>query len=180
MKGLHDDGARDRVLAMLAAARLISTDETSVEVSHEALADAWPRLENWLEHDADDLRTMHALAIAAEAWDAGGRADEDLYRGARLQSALEWQRGGDRDLTEHETAFLAASSARETSEREALVSQARHERTQNRKLRGLLVGAAVLIVALVGAAASRRSRRIRRHGAARRRTSRRSSARRSH
>ena len=151
VKGLHDDGARDRVLAMLASARLISTDETSVEVSHEALADAWPRLRNWLEHDADDLRTMHALAVAAEAWDAGGRGDEDLYRGARLQSALEWQRGGDRDLTEHESAFLAASSARETSEREALVAQARHERTQNRRLRGLLVGAAALIVALVGA-----------------------------
>ena len=151
VKGLHDDGARDRVLAMLAAARLISTDETSVEVSHEALADAWPRLKNWLEHDADDLRTMHALAVAAEAWDTGGRADEDLYRGARLQSAMEWQRGGDRDLTDHETDFLAASSTRETSEREALVGQARHERTQNRKLRGLLVGAAVLIVALVGA-----------------------------
>jgi DNA-binding SARP family transcriptional activator/outer membrane protein assembly factor BamB len=151
VKGLHDDGARDRVLAMLAAARLISTDETSVEVSHEALADAWPRLRNWLEHDADDLRTMHALAVAAEAWDAGGRAEGDLYRGGRLQSALEWQRGGDRDLTEHETAFLAASSARETSEREALETQARRERLQNRRLRGLLVGAAALIVALVGA-----------------------------
>lgn len=151
VKGLHDDGARDRVLAMLAAARLISTDETSVEVSHEALADAWPRLRNWLEHDADELRTMHALAVAAEAWDAGGRGDEDLYRGGRLESVLEWQRGGDRDLTDRESAFLAASSARETSEREALVAQARHERTQNRRLRGLLVGAAVLIVALVGA-----------------------------
>ncbi len=151
VKGLHDDGARDRVLAMLAAARLISTDETSVEVSHEALADAWPRLRNWLEHDADDLRTIHALALAAEAWDAGGRGDEDLYRGARLEAALEWQRGGDRDLTEHESAFLAASSARETSEREALVTQARQERTQNRRLRALLVGAAALIVALVGA-----------------------------
>jgi outer membrane protein assembly factor BamB len=151
VKGLHDDGARDRVLAALAAARLISTDETSVEVSHEALADAWPRLRNWLEHDVDDLRTMHALAIAAESWDAGGRTEEDLYRGARLQSALEWQRGGDRDLTEHESAFLAASSARATSDREALVAQARHERSQNRKLRGLLVGAAALIVALAGA-----------------------------
>jgi len=151
VKGLHDDGARDRVLTMLAAARLISTDETSVEVSHEALADAWPRLRNWLEHDADGLRTMHALTVAAEAWDTGGRGDEDLYRGARLQSALEWQRGGDRDLTEHESAFIAASSAREASEQEALVVQARQERTQNRRLRGLLVGAAALIVALVGA-----------------------------
>ncbi|WP_448005100.1 nSTAND1 domain-containing NTPase [Agromyces bauzanensis] len=151
VKGLHDDGARDRVLAMLAAARLISTDETSVEVSHEALADAWPRLRNWLEHDADELRTMHALAIAAEAWDAGGRTEGDLYRGARLQSALEWRRGGDRDLTEHESAFLAASSARETSEHETLDAQARRERAQNRKLRGLLVGAGALIVALVGA-----------------------------
>jgi DNA-binding SARP family transcriptional activator/outer membrane protein assembly factor BamB len=151
VKGLHDDGARDRVLRMLAAARLISTDETSVQISHEALADGWPRLRNWLEHDADELRTTHALAVAAEAWDAGGRTDEDLSRGARLQSALEWERGGDRDLTEQESAFLAASSARETSEREALVAQARRERTQNRRLRGLLVGAAALIVALVGA-----------------------------
>ena len=34
---------------------------------------------------------MHALAGAASTWDADGRPDEDLYRGARLDAVLAWR-----------------------------------------------------------------------------------------
>lgn len=152
-KSLHDDGTRDRVLALLEGARLVSADETSVIVAHEALADAWPRLRSWLEHDADELRTMHALQTAAETWDTGGRNDEDLYRGGRLVSALEWRDGDNRDLTAVEQAFLRASESREASDRRELADRVNRERRQNRRLRGILGVAGVLIVALVGAGA---------------------------
>ncbi|GAA1765435.1 hypothetical protein GCM10009747_27030 [Agromyces humatus] len=150
IKSLHDDDARDRVLTMLEAARLVSADESTVVVSHEALADAWPRLRSWLEEDVDAQRTMHALANAAESWEADGRRDEDLARGARLQAALEWADGADPDLTATESAFLAASAEREASESRALVERARTDRRQNRRLRTLLAAAAALIIALVG------------------------------
>ncbi|GAA1765450.1 nSTAND1 domain-containing NTPase [Agromyces humatus] len=149
LRAVHGAAQHDRVLGMLTAARLVSTDETSVLVSHEALADAWPRLRSWLEDDADDIRTMHALGNAAEAWDAGGRTEEDLYRGGRLETALEWRSGEDRDLTEVEAAFLDRSGEREASERRELATRATRERRQNRVLRGLLVAGAVLLVASI-------------------------------
>ncbi|MCD2442546.1 winged helix-turn-helix domain-containing protein [Agromyces sp. SYSU K20354] len=150
IKSLHDDDARDRVLTMLEAARLVSADESTIVVSHEALADAWPRLRGWLEEDADAQRTMHALSNAAESWDADGRPAEDLYRGGRLQTALDWATD-DRDLTSTEREFLDASAALESSDRRALAQREHHERRQNRRLRALLVAASALILLLVGA-----------------------------
>ena len=151
VKSLHDDAARDRVLAMLEAARLVSADETTIVVSHEALADAWPRLRGWLDEDADAQRTMHALSTAAESWDADGRPDEDLFRGGRLQTALDWRSTGDRDLTKTESQFLDASEALEASGRWALAAREQRERRQNWRLRVLLGVAAGLIVLLAGA-----------------------------
>ncbi|MFF2277482.1 BTAD domain-containing putative transcriptional regulator [Agromyces sp. NPDC058126] len=150
---LHEDETRERVLARLSDARLVSADESVVVVAHEALADAWPRLHSWLEQDAAGLRTMHAVANAAEAWDTGDRLDEDLARGARLEAALEWADGADRSLTAVETEFLAASAEHEASDRRALEERAKTDRRQNRRLRSLLIAAGVLIVALVGASA---------------------------
>lgn len=151
VKSLHDDAARDRVLAMLEAARLVSADETTIVVSHEALADAWPRLRGWLDEDADAQRTMHTLSTAAESWDADGRPDEDLFRGGRLQTALDWRSTGDRDLTTTESQFLDASEALEASGRWALEAREQRERRQNWRLRALLGVAAGLIVLLAGA-----------------------------
>ena len=59
----------------------------SIEVAHESLATAWPRLKAWLEEDAEGTRILTAVAAAAEAWSAAGRPEDDLLRGARLQSA---------------------------------------------------------------------------------------------
>ena len=43
---------------MLARARLVSTGAESVEVAHESLATAWPRLQAWLEEDAESARIL--------------------------------------------------------------------------------------------------------------------------
>ena len=120
-------------------------------MAHESLATAWPRLRAWLEEDAEGTRILTAVAAAAEAWNAADRPEDDLYRGARLQAALEWRDAAPRDLTDVETAFLDASAARATAEQEQLAERARRDRRQNRRLRVLLGVAAGLIVLLVGA-----------------------------
>lgn len=150
-KPLRTDAARDEVLTMLARSRLVSTEAESVEVAHESLATAWPRLQTWLEEDAESTRMLTAVAAAAEAWNAADRPEDDLYRGVRLQAALEWRDASPRDLTDVETAFLDASAARATAEQEQLAERARRDRRQNRRLRVLLAVAAGLIVLLVGA-----------------------------
>ncbi|WP_187432690.1 BTAD domain-containing putative transcriptional regulator [Agromyces mariniharenae] len=150
-KPLRTDAARDEVLTMLARSRLVSTEAESVEVAHESLATAWPRLQSWLEEDAESTRMLTAVAAAAEAWNAADRPDDDLYRGVRLQAALEWRDASPADLTDVESAFLDASAARATAEQEQLAERAVRDRRQNRRLRVLLGVAAGLIVLLVGA-----------------------------
>ena len=149
-RALRADAARDEVLSLLADARLVSTEADSVAVAHESLAIAWPRLHAWLEEDAASSRILATLSTAAETWEADGRPEEDLYRGSRLQAAREWRDAAPRDLTDTESAFLAAASARETSEKEMLAERVRQDRRQNRRLRGILAAAAGLIVLLMG------------------------------
>ena len=150
-KALRADAAREQVLSMLARSRLVSAEADSVEVAHESLATAWPRLRAWLDEDAEGARILTAVAASAEAWSAAGRPDDDLLRGARMQAALEWRDAEPRDLTDVERAFLDASGARATAERKQLEDRVQRDRRQNRRLRTLLAIAVGLIVLLVGA-----------------------------
>ena len=80
-----DTADRARLLDLLVRARLATADESSVELAHEAVARAWPRLRGWLDEDAAGQRLMHHLTNAAEEWDRLGRPTSELYRGARLE-----------------------------------------------------------------------------------------------
>ncbi|MFE6255815.1 BTAD domain-containing putative transcriptional regulator [Agromyces sp. NPDC057865] len=151
IRPMRQDAAHERVLASLAGARLVSAEENSLVVAHESLATAWPRLRGWLEDDAEGLRTMRALATAADTWDADGRPDEDLYRGARLATATVWRETESPELTTEEAAFLDASSAKEQDELAAVEQRAARDRAQNRKLRVALGAATALFAVAVTA-----------------------------
>ena len=58
----------DAVVDALVAARLVIVDDDTVELTHEALIGAWPRLRDWLAEDRDGLRTHRLLTEAAAAW----------------------------------------------------------------------------------------------------------------
>ena len=138
------DLERDRwvadVLATLADSRLVTVGEGSVEVAHEALLSEWPRLREWIEEDTEGRRLRRQITQAATEWDAAGRDQGELYRGARLAAALDWSTDHVFELNELEGAFVTES--REVSEREA-----KRARRTNRRLRVLLAGVAVLFVA---------------------------------
>ena len=76
--------ARRAVVEAFVARRLLAVDGDRLEVAHEALLTAWPRLARWLEDDAVGRAVRRHLAPAALEWDARGRPDDELYRGARL------------------------------------------------------------------------------------------------
>ena len=131
---------------MLTESRLVTVDEGTVEVAHEALFREWPRLRGWLEEDAEGRRLHQHLIHAAAEWQGSGRDPAELYRGARLASALEWAAEHEREPNELERAFLEESRA--ASEREA-----ERQRRTNRRLRTLLAGVGVLLAAAVVAGA---------------------------
>ena len=86
---LATDATSARVLDTLVASRLLIADENTVEVAHEAVCRAWPRLRAWLDEDRQWVRQLQHLATAARSWDSAGRPDSDLYRGPRLDAAIE-------------------------------------------------------------------------------------------
>ena len=110
----------------------MTTEEDSVELAHEALARAWPRLRSWLDEDAAGQRILRHLATAADGWESLGRPTSELYRGARLEAALEWRTTTSPDLTEAEQAFLDASVAEAARERDQLAARARAQARQNK------------------------------------------------
>ncbi len=151
----------DDVLRLLADRRLITVDDDTVEVAHEALIREWPRLRTWLDDDREGLRTHRHLTHAAEDWNGLGRDPGELYRGQRLQATRDWlARDSAAQLNELETAFVEASEAQEraaVAEEEDRI--AARERA-NRRLRVLLAAAAIaLVVALVAGAIALSQRR---------------------
>lgn len=99
------------VLEHLARARLVALDQRSVDLTHEALITAWPRLRQWIERDRDRLRAHRQLAEAAQDWHDLGRDSDALLRGTRLAQAQTAFGTEDRriQLTTLEEAFLTAS-----------------------------------------------------------------------
>jgi WD40 repeat protein len=151
------------------AARLLVSDrdhvtrEPTVEVAHEALLTRWQRLAEWVDADRRWLIQLQHLSTAARAWDGNGRPAADLYRGARLESAIEALDVEGRDVTDVERQFVDAG-------REARDSELHAARRSARRLRWSLVGVgALLVMSLVAGtlafAAQRRASREEREAA---------------
>jgi WD40 repeat protein len=103
------------VLEALITARLLTAMDTDegerIEVVHETLLVAWPRLVAWRQQDAENARMRDQLRVAARQWHDRGRPRGLLWRGEALTEYRLWRaryRGG---LTDVESAFGAASTA---------------------------------------------------------------------
>ncbi|WP_155352419.1 BTAD domain-containing putative transcriptional regulator [Acrocarpospora macrocephala] len=145
LDGIADPEAVDGVLDALAAARLIVLAADRVEVAHEALIRAWPRLHRWLTDDRADLLAHRRLTEDARTWAELGRDPGVLYRGLRLLTAGSWAEENPQELNQREAAFLAAGRALADTER---LASARRTRLFKRLAAGLAV---MLVLAIAGA-----------------------------
>ncbi|MEU8660618.1 fascin domain-containing protein, partial [Actinoplanes philippinensis] len=74
----------------LVDARLLTTDHGSVELAHESLIRAWPRLRRWVDEDRATMRAHRHLADSAVVWEELGYDQDTLYRGSRLALTRRW------------------------------------------------------------------------------------------
>jgi len=132
----------EALLDRLAEARLLTLGEDTAEVAHEVLIREWPTLRRWLEEDRAGIRLHRELGNAARIWDTGGREAGDLFRGTRLGAAADWAAQHPNALNATERAFLDASVEESEHERRAQLRA-------NRRLRILLAGVGLLLVAAV-------------------------------
>ncbi|WP_208869359.1 helix-turn-helix domain-containing protein [Streptomyces virginiae] len=122
MEQLADAGPAAAALDTFVRARLITMDSDTVEITHEALLHAWPRLRGWIRADRAGLLVHQQLAHAAAEWEREGRDPSALHRGTRLENARAWadEHDGRDRLGPLEAAFLRASQdAQDGRERQA-------------------------------------------------------------
>lgn len=148
---IASDKHHEQLIEMLVDARLVTSDEGRLEITHEALARAWPRLRGWLDDDVEGQRIRHHLSGAADAWDTLERPDSELYRGVRLARALDWQSRTESSLTDTEREFLSASRSVSDAEELSAAESARAQGRLIRRLRIVLTGAVVLLVLALAA-----------------------------
>ncbi|MEV6316722.1 AAA family ATPase [Streptomyces sp. NPDC051776] len=106
----NDPDKTEQSLEALVRARLVTLDAETVEITHEALLHAWPRLRDWIDEDRNDNLLRQRLEDDGRAWEGSNRDSSLLYRGSRLEQAHGWaQSAGNTFLTRSAVEFLAAS-----------------------------------------------------------------------
>jgi WD40 repeat protein len=132
-----------RVVTALVRARLVRVGADSVEIAHEALLRAWPRLRTWIDEDRTWLLARQSLGAAAQAWVREQRDPSGLYQGPRLAAARAVLADRITELSDVEREFLDASIWQADADH-----RARRRRTL--VLRGLSVSLVLLLLAVVG------------------------------
>jgi DNA-binding winged helix-turn-helix (wHTH) protein/WD40 repeat protein len=88
-----------------------------VEIVHESLLQAWPRLVRWQTQDADAAQLRDQLRQAARTWDEHERTDDMLWTGSAFREFAVWRERYPGGLTELEEAFAAAMTSLATRRR---------------------------------------------------------------
>ena len=109
-----------------------------VEIIHESLLTAWPRLERWQAQDAEGALLRDQLRQAASTWEERGRAADLLWSGTAYQEFSVWQERYPGALTTTEQAFA-----------EAMRGHALRRRRRQWTAVGALIAALVAVIAVV-------------------------------
>lgn len=133
------------VETLLTARLITASDGGELQLAHRALITAWPRLTEWIDDDREGRRILRMLAQDTGEWVSTAQQASNLYRGTKLQAALEWSRSHRDELTTDEVRFLHRS-------REQVDRELQSTRRQNRILRVAVAASVVLLAtAAVGA-----------------------------
>ncbi|MBI3186125.1 MAG: serine/threonine protein kinase [Myxococcales bacterium] len=118
-KGEPADSAMERLIRsrLLVSSEGESEGLERLEVTHEALLSAWPRLVRWRQEDAESVRLRDQLRVAARQWDARGRPKGLLWRDEALAEYRLWRARYRGALTDAEEAFGRASLGAESRAR---------------------------------------------------------------
>ncbi len=161
--GSEATAATESVLNALIDARLLTTYERAgdegerlqqVEIIHESLLSAWPRLVRWRTQDADGAQLRDQLRQAAQLWHERGQSDDLLWSGIAYRDLSLWRERYPGRLSATEEAF--ADAARRGIERQR----------RRRQLAGAALFTAVVVVAVTLAVLWRQSEAARQQATA--------------
>jgi WD40 repeat protein/serine/threonine protein kinase len=142
----------ERVLGRLVDARLLTAEsrgdaDATVELVHESLIASWPTLSQWVSDNQRDAALLGRLRRAAAEWQAGGEAEDLLWRGRAAEDARRLREERGADLAPAEERFLRAVIALDERGRRA-----------RRRAAGGVIGASLIVAAAMSYLALREGR----------------------
>ncbi|UYP19852.1 WD40 repeat domain-containing protein [Rhodococcus sp. Z13] len=84
-----DRDAAARVLDHFVSARVLVVDAGTVELIHDAVIDAWPRLKSWIQQDRAHAAMRQQIEADAQTWLESGRNRGLLYQRGRMDVVAE-------------------------------------------------------------------------------------------
>jgi WD40 repeat protein/class 3 adenylate cyclase len=149
-----DEKAMTTAIDIFGASRQLSFDRDAatgaptIELAHEALLTAWPRLHRWIDAAREDIRIERRLAAYAREWIEADRDPSFLLQGSRLEQAQTWAADPRLAATPEEREYLEASEReRERRETEEEAREAHERQLERRSIRRLRALVAVLAAA---------------------------------
>src|SRR5262249_54076852 len=113
-----DRKAAEEVLCKWIDARLLTSfdapsgdgasNKRRVEIIHESLISAWPRLARWQTQDADSAKLRDQLRQASQLWEQRGRSQDLLWTGGAFLEYQAWRERYTGRLTPLEEEFAGA------------------------------------------------------------------------
>ena len=135
------------------ASRLLTVDKDprtrapTVQVAHEALIRAWPRLRQWIDDDREAIMTLGHLRQAVDDWAGAGRDRRERSTvGPASRTHSTTPMPGQVNSRSPAQDFLAASVEQRDREQREAADQAARQARDHRRLR---IQFAVIAVALV-------------------------------
>ena len=115
--------AAEAILSALVDARLLTTYEvpapedeasprTRIEIIHESLLTAWPRLVRWQMQDEEGAKLRDDLRQAAQMWEDRHRSEDLLWTGTAFREFQLWHERYPGGLTEVEESFARAMATK--------------------------------------------------------------------
>jgi serine/threonine protein kinase len=103
--------ASEGLINQFANSRLLTVDRETMELAHEALLNAWERLQTWRDETREDRLIARRLTQMVEEWGRSKHHTDYLLFGSRLQEYETWQTANTIQLTPQESQFLKQSRA---------------------------------------------------------------------
>ena len=87
--GGENRAAAERVLDHFVSARVLVVDAERVELIHDAVIEAWPRLASWIQQDRAGAALRQQIEADALTWLGAGRNRDLLYQRGRMDVVAE-------------------------------------------------------------------------------------------
>ena len=136
--GNADEAEFDFVVETLTSERLLTTNtdqkfnERTIELAHETLLHSWPKYNQWLHEERDDIVIGRYFERRLRDWKNAGQDPAELLGGRRLEEVKRWSARRANKLTAPESEFLKKSLffQQEAEQKDQELEQLRKERAQ--------------------------------------------------